>query len=58
MVLLRIFGFVVSAEPPGVVGSGRVYICSYGCWMHVCGSLPELTWSVLTEFKSDRHLVG
>lgn len=57
--MVNVFGFYITTEKPGVISEGPVWICCYGgCWMHCCGTLRELIWSVATEYKSDRHLVG
>lgn len=55
---VSLFGVTLLRERSGVISEGPCWVCLYGCWMHCCGTLPELIWSFLTEFRSDRHLVG
>jgi len=47
-------------EKSGVVSPGPAWCCSYGggCYLHVCDSLPQLLWEILTEFRDENHLVG
>lgn len=55
---MRLFGFIVEKEKPGVISPGACWVCFYGCWMHTGETLASLLWNVVTEFKADRHLVG
>lgn len=34
------------------------WVCSYSCYLHTNDSLLGLLWSVITEYKNDKHLVG
>jgi len=46
-------------EKPGVISSGSSWCLVYdGCYLHVCDSLPQLLWEVLTQFKNEKHMVG
>ncbi len=54
----RLFGFAVWKEEAGIISPGPCWVCGYGMWMHTDDTLCRLLWSVLTEYKSDRHLVS
>lgn len=57
----RIGNVNIWRERPGVVSPGHAWCASYGGipgWLHICDSLPSLVWEVVTQFRSDRHLVG
>jgi hypothetical protein len=48
-------------ERAGVISPGPCWVCVYGGvpgWMHAYESLPKLLWSLITEWKDDRHIVG
>ena len=48
-------------ERAGVISPGPCWVCVYGGvpgWLHAHESLPKLLWSLITEWKDDRHLVG
>lgn len=45
-------------EKAGVISVGPCWIVTYGSWMHCCPGIASLLWSLLTEWKSDQHLVG
>ena len=46
-------------EKPGVISSGSSWCLVYGgCYLHVCDSLPQLLLELITEFRSEKHLVG
>lgn len=55
---VTLFGISIWREKAGVIGDTPCWCASYGSWLHVCGSPGELLWSVATDWKSDRHLVG
>ena len=55
---LELFGFTLFREDPGVISSGPRWVCFYDCYMHADESLPRLIWSLITEFRHDRHLIG
>ena len=55
---LNLFGFILFREERGVISPGPCWVCFYDCYMHADESLPRLIWSLVTEFRSDRHLVG
>lgn len=48
-------------EKSGVIGENEYWCCAYGGipgWLHVRDTLPQLLWSLIVEFRNDRHLVG
>lgn len=48
-------------ERAGVISPGPAWCASYGGvpgWLHIHDTLPGLIWEVISQFKSDRHLVG
>jgi hypothetical protein len=52
------FGISIWREDQDIICPSYCWVASYGCWMHVTDSLIGLLWSLLREWKSDRHLVG
>ena len=55
---MKIFGFNIFREKPGVISESECWVCVYGCWLHTGDSLISVLWNVVTEFKNDRHLFG
>jgi len=55
---LNLFGFTLFREKRGVISLGPCWVCFYDCYMHADESLAGLIWSLVTEFRHDRHLVG
>lgn len=55
---MKLFGFTIYREKPGVISKGPCWVCFYGYWMHADYPFWRLIWNVVTEFKNDRHLVG
>ena len=49
---------LIFRERAGVISKQPCWVCWYGCWLHTADSLLALLWSVVTEWKHDRHLVG
>lgn len=45
-------------ERAGVISPGPCWVCIYGCYLHADENLFRLLWSVITEYKNDKHLVG
>lgn len=45
-------------EKPGVISPNSCWVCFYDCYMHADESLIKLLYSIITEFKHDKHLVG
>jgi len=48
-------------EKPGVISPGTAWCCTYDGvpgYLHIHDSLPQLLWELITEFRSDKHLVG
>lgn len=60
--------FQIFKEKPGIISPGPAWICLYDKYsdvyydsynyMHIDESLIKLIYSVITEFKHDKHLVG
>ena len=50
--------FTVFKSKAGDIGPDRYWVCFYSCYMHDSPTLLGLLWSVITEFSSDKHLVG
>jgi hypothetical protein len=55
---LNLFGFLIFRERAGVISPGPCWVCIYDSYMHCDESLLRLMWSVMTEYRDDRHLVG
>ena len=45
-------------ERAGVISTGPCWVCIYDCYLHADENLLRLLWSVITEYKNDKHLVG
>lgn len=56
--MLRLFGFGIFREKPGVISKDAVWVCFYSHYIHTGDTLASLLWDVVTEYKNDRHLVG
>ena len=50
--------FKIWKEEPGVISKESVWCCSYGGWMHICDTFPQLIKQIFTEFRHDKHLIG
>ena len=55
---LRLFGHTLYLEKSGVISQNSCWVCFYSSYMHADESLARLLWSLLTEYESDKHLVG
>lgn len=55
---MKLFGYTIVKEKPGVISPGACWVIFYGAWMHTGGSLLGTIWNVIIEYKNDRHLVG
>jgi hypothetical protein len=49
--------FSIHLEDPGIISPGPCWVLFYGMYAHYNASLFGLLWEVITEFKSDKHLV-
>lgn len=47
--------FSLHREEGGGIGKEPYWVLFYSCYGHY-GSIPEILWEVLTEFKHDKHL--
>lgn len=45
-------------ERAGVLAPVPMWYVIYGSWLHLDTSLCGVLWSVLWEWKADKHLVG
>ena len=52
--------FVLICEKPGVIAPGRawVFLDNSGCWMYSASNPLKLVYTVATEWRKDKHLVG
>jgi hypothetical protein len=51
----------IHRQKAGVISDCDVWCCWLGhgmTWLYVDDSLLRLIWTVITEWKHDRHLVG
>ena len=51
--LMKIF-----KEKAGILADDAVWVCMYPGYLHADARLIRLFWEVLTEYKSDKHLIG
>ncbi len=45
-------------EKPGVISESSCWVCSHAGFLYIEDTLLKLLWSIVTEFKNDKHLVG
>lgn len=45
-------------QKAGVISENDCWVAMYAGHMHIEDTLLKLLWSLLTEWKHDRHLVG
>lgn len=52
------FHFHIVKEKPGVISEGPCWVCTSQGYLYTHDSLFGLLWTVISEWKNDRHLVG
>lgn len=55
---IKLPGMVIFKERAGIVGPHGVWVCFHGCWMYTGDTFLDLLLVMISEWKSDRHLVG
>lgn len=45
-------------EPPGIISDDASWVLLDRAWLYTSPTLVGLTWIVLTQWRSDKHLVG
>lgn len=45
-------------EKAGVISEGPAWVCIDLCWMYTADTLWFLLWTLVTEWRHDRHLCG
>ena len=58
MYVIPFFHIYILKEKAGVISPTPCWIATYDCYLHTNNTLMGLLWSLLTEYKHDRHLVG
>jgi len=48
----------IHKEKAGVISEGECWVIFHGCWMYCDDTLPKAIWLMISEYRSDRHLVG
>lgn len=55
---IKLPGMVIFKERAGIIGPHGVWVCFHRCWMYTGDTFLGLLLTVISEWTSDRHLVG
>ena len=48
----------IHKEKAGVISPDECWVIFHGCWMYTGDTLRQALWQMISEYRSDRHLVG
>lgn len=50
--------FKIYKESPGIISEDPCWVCLHDCYMYTGDTFIKLILEIITQWKSDRHLVG
>ena len=50
--------FKIYKESPGIISEGHCWVCLHDCYMYTGDTFIKLILEIITQFKSDKNLVG
>lgn len=55
---MRFLGFSFVRYKAGYISEESIYVCYHKGYMYSDHRLLKLLWMLLTEFKTDKHIIG